>query len=159
MVGSRSIPVNGSALLESEPRSKSMPRLSTSSRVEPFPFDVPKAAGSRSGISGPTLMWSGFDRDNGALDRHHLDRKLSSTLRSSALRDNAGANAKARYAALQQGFQVSLLLVLDLAASVRCRQQTALALQAIRLFLRPRTPLANVAMLVSRYSTPRLDHN
>src|SRR5262249_15237611 len=103
--------------------------------------------------------WSGFDRDNGALDRYHLDQKLCSPLPSLALRENADANAKARYAASQRELQVSLPLVLDLAASVRCRQQTALALQAIRLSLRPRMHLANVARRVSRYSTPRLDHN
>src|SRR6476620_4788140 len=100
-------------------------------------------------------MPSEFDRDNEALDRHRPDQKLCSPLPSSALRDNADANAKARYAASRSELQVSLRLLLDLAVSVRCRQQTALALQAIRLFLPPQRHLGHVAMRVSRYSKPR----
>src|SRR4029077_9761025 len=114
---------------------------------------------SRSAILGRTLIWSESRRDNEALDRHRLDQKLCSPLPPLALRDNAGANAKARCAASRSELQVSLRLPLDLAESVRCRQQTALALQAIRLFLPPQTHLGHVARRVSRYSTPRLDHN
>src|SRR5206468_1244137 len=61
-------------------------------------------------------MLSGFDRDNGALDRHRPDQKLYSPLPSLALRDNADANAKARYAASLRRPQVSPPLLLDLAA-------------------------------------------
>src|SRR5882757_199894 len=102
-------------------------------------------------------MWSEFDRGNEALDRHRLDQKLCSPLPSLALRDNADANAKARYAGSLPALQVSPPLLLDLAASVRCRQQTALEPQAIRLFLLPQMHFPDVAKRVSRYSKPRLD--
>src|SRR3954453_2083726 len=102
-------------------------------------------------------MRSESDKDIEALDRHRPDQKLCSPLPSSALRDNADVDAKARYAASRWELQVSLPLLLDLAASVRCRQRTALALQAIRLYLPPQMHLANVARRVSRYSKPRLD--
>src|SRR5437667_10922934 len=101
-----------------------MPRLITpapSSRVEPFSFDGPTTAGCRSTISGPALISSGFDRDNEALDPHRPDQKLCSPLPSSALRDNADADAKARYAALRWELQVSPPLLLDLAPSARRR--------------------------------------
>src|SRR5437870_11968564 len=104
-------------------------------------------------------MLSGFDRDNEALDRSRPDQKLCSPLPSSALRDNADADAKARYAASRWGLQVSPPLLLDWAASVRCRQRTALAPQAIRLSLPPQMHFANVARRVSRYSKPTSDHN
>src|SRR5712671_3772442 len=149
------VPVNAIDLFNSRRRSKSMPRLITpapSPRVEPFPFDVPTIARCRSTISSPRLMLSGFDKDIGALDRLRPDQKLCSPLPSLALRDNADANAKARYAASVRGLQVSPPLLLDLAASVRCRQQTTLAPQAIRLSLPPQMHLANVARRVSRYS-------
>src|SRR5260370_29811179 len=102
-------------------------------------------------------MPSEFDRDNEALDRHRPDQKLCLPLPSLALRDNADANAKARCAASRSELQVSLPLLLDLAASVRCRQQTVLALQAIRLFLPLQMHSVNAARRVSRYSKPRLD--
>src|SRR6266481_1150336 len=156
------VSVNAIDLFNSGRRSKSIPRLITpapSPRVEPFPFDVPTAAGCRSAISSPTLMLSGFDRDNEALDRHRPDQKLCSPLPSLALRDNADANAKARYAASLRGLQVSPPLLLDLAASVRCRQRMALAPRAIRLSLPPQTHFAHVARRVSRYSKPRLGRN
>src|SRR6266480_6638090 len=122
-------------------------------------LDPRMTADSRLTISGSALMLSESDRDNEALDPHRPDQKLCSPLPSLALRDNADADATARYAASPRELQVSPPLLLDLAASVRCRQQTALALQAIRLFLPPQMHLANVARRVSRYSTPRLDHN
>src|SRR5438477_2372560 len=122
-------------------------------------LDPRMTADSRLRISGSALMLSEFGRDNEALDPHRPDQKLCSPLPSLALRDNADANAKARYGASLRVLQVSPPLLLDLAASVRCRQQTALALQAIRLFLPPQMHLANVARRVSRYSKPRLDHN
>src|SRR6476469_6371819 len=102
-------------------------------------------------------MPSEFHRGSEVPGRHRRDQKLCSPLPSSALRDNADANAKARYAASRSELQVSSPLLLDLAASVRCRQQTALALQAIRLFLPPQMHFVNAAMRVSRYSKPRLD--
>src|SRR5205814_6516459 len=112
---------------------------------------------SRLRISGSALLLSGFDKAIGALDRLRPDQKLCSPLPSSALRDNADADAKARYAASLRGLQVSPPLLLDLAASVRCRQRTALAPQAIRLSLPPQMHFANVARRVSRYSKPKLD--
>src|SRR5205814_6533250 len=102
-------------------------------------------------------MLSESGRDNVALDRHRPDQKLCSPLPSLAFRDNAAANAKARYGTSLRGLQVSPPLLLDLAASVRCRQQTALALQAIPFSLLPEMHFPNVARRVSRYSTPRLD--
>src|SRR5437660_1042254 len=154
------VSVNAIDLFNSGRRSKSMPRLITpapSLGVEPFPFDVPTTAGCRSTISGRALILSGFDRDNEVLDRHRPDQKLCSPLPSLALRDNADANAKARYGASLRGLQVSSPLLLDLAASVRCRQRTALEPQAIRLFLLSQMHFPNVAKRVLRYSTPRLD--
>src|SRR5436190_14508684 len=101
-----------------------MPRLITpapSPRVEPFPFDVPTTAGCRSTISGPALILSGLDKDIGALDRHRPDQKLCSPLPSSALRDNADADAKAKCAASRSELQVWPRLLLDSAASCCCR--------------------------------------
>src|SRR5437016_4331075 len=118
------VSVNAIDLFNSGRRSKSIPRLITSApspRVEPFPFDVPTTAGCRSTISAPALILSGFDRDNEALDRHRPDQKLCSPLPSSALRDNADADAKARYAASLRELQVSAPPLLDLAPSARCR--------------------------------------
>src|SRR6266513_1404132 len=111
-------------------------------------------ADSRLRIAGSALMLSESDKDTEALDRHRPDQKLCSPLPSSALRDNADADAKARCAASRWELQVSLPLLLDLAASVRCRQRTALTPRAIPLSLPPRMNFANVARHVSRYSTP-----
>src|SRR6266481_420347 len=116
-------------------------------------------ADSRLRISGSALMLPESDKDIEALDRHRPDRKLCSPLPSSALRDNADANAKARSAASRSELQVSLPLLLDLAESLRCRQRRALTPQALRLFLPPQTHFANAARRVSRYSTPRPDRN
>src|SRR6266480_8131566 len=85
-------------------------------------LDPRMTADSRLRISGSALMLSESDKDTEALDRHRPDQKLCSPLPSSALRDNAYADAKARCAASQSELQVSLPLVLDLAASARCRQ-------------------------------------
>src|SRR6266850_25462 len=95
-------------------------------------FVLPRSGENRNScpaILDSTLMWSEPGRDNEALDRHRPDRKLCSPLPSLALRDNADANAKARCATSRLELQVSPPLLLDLAASFRCRQQTALALQ------------------------------
>src|SRR6266705_288741 len=116
-------------------------------------LDPRMTADSRLRISGSALMLSEFDRDNEALDRHRPDQKLCSPLPSLALRDNADANAKARYEVSLRGLQVSPPLLLDLAASVRCRQRTALTPRAIPPSLPPRMSFANVARHVSRYST------
>src|SRR5207244_10767255 len=118
------VSVNAIDLFNSGRRSKSMPRLITpapSLGVEPFPFDVPTTAGCHSIISGPMLMLSESDRDNEALDPHRPDQKLCSPLPSLALRDNADAGAKARYAASRWELQVSAPPLLDLAPSARCR--------------------------------------
>src|SRR5262249_35196983 len=57
------------------PKSRSaIPLLSES--VDLQAIDAATAAGSRSPISGSTLMLSGFDKDIGALDRHPPDQKL-----------------------------------------------------------------------------------
>src|SRR6266446_8091690 len=122
-------------------------------------LDPRMTADSRLRISGSALMSSESDKDNGALDRHRPDQKLCSPLPSLALRDIADANAKARYAGSLRGLQVSPPLLLDLAASVRCRQRRALTPRAIRLFLPPQMHLANVARRVSRYSKPRPGRN
>src|SRR4029077_7702637 len=114
---------------------------------------------SRSAISDATLMRSKSGRDNEVLDRHRPDQKLCSPLPSLALRDNADANAKARCATSLRGLQVSPPLLLDLVVSVRCRQRTALAPQAIQLSLPLQTHFAHVARRASRYSTPRPDHS
>src|SRR5206468_1684123 len=100
-----------------------------------------------------------FDKDIGALDRHRPDQKRYSPLPSSALRDNADVDAKARYATSPPELQVSLPLVLDLAASACSRQRRALTPQAIPLFLPPQMHFANAARRVSRYSRPTSDHN
>src|SRR6266403_5957903 len=139
-----------------------MPRLITpapSPRVEPFPFDVPTTAGCHFTISGPALMLSGFGRDNEALDPHRPDQKLCSPLPSSALRDNADADAKARCATSRWELQVSPPPLVDLAEFARCRQRTALTPRAIPLSLPPQMHFANVARHVSRYSKPTSDHN
>src|SRR6266566_1202897 len=118
------VSVNAIDLVNSGRGSKSMPRLITpapSPRVAPFLFDVPTTAGCRSTISGLALMLSGFDRDNEALDRHRPDQKLCSPLPSSALRDNADADAKARCAVSRLELQVFLPPPLDLTPSARCR--------------------------------------
>src|SRR4029077_7569124 len=189
-VGSRSIPVNASALFKSEPRMRSMPFSITPVPFECWPegastralslraggiaaarrldfnlllkirFALPRSCESRDSrpaILDSTLIWSESGRDNEALDRHRPDHKLCSPLPSLALRGNADANAKARYAALLRGLQVSPPLLLDLAASVRCRQRTALAPQAIPLSLPPQMHFPNLARRVSRYSTPMPD--
>src|SRR6266576_550829 len=95
-------------------------------------LDPRMTADSRLRISGSALMLSESDKDTEALDRHRPDQKLCSPLPSSALRDNADADAKARCAASRWELQVSSPLLLDLAESVRCRQRMALTLQAIR---------------------------
>src|SRR5439155_10971749 len=102
----------------------------SSERLDPYVLDVLSSTASQSGISDRTFMLSESDRDNEVLDRHRPDQKLCSPLPSLALRDNADANAKARYGASLRGLQVSSALLLDLAASVRCRQRTALEPQA-----------------------------
>src|SRR4051794_17825035 len=111
-------------------------------------LDLRMTADSRLRVSGSALMLSESDKDIEALDRHRLDQKLCSPLPSSALLDNADANAKAKCAASLRGLQVSPPLLLDFAASVRCRQQTALAPQAIPLSLPPQMHFANVARRV-----------
>src|SRR6266446_7507440 len=106
-------------------------------------LDPRMTADSRLRISGSALMLSESDKDTEALDRHRPDRTLCSPLPSSALRDNADANAKARYAASRSELQVSLPLLLDLAASVRCPQRTALTPRAIPLSIPPQMHFAN----------------
>src|SRR5438067_9577083 len=161
MVGSRSIPVDASALCKSELRVGSMPFSIAAVPFEWFPecactgplsfradaiptvllldlkllrksesvlsrsrgsLDPRMTADSRLRISGSALMLSESDKDTEALDRHRPDQKLCSPLPSSALRDNADADAKAKYAASRSELQVSLPLVLDLVASAQCRQ-------------------------------------
>ena len=77
------------------PKSGSGISLSSES-VHPRALDVPTTDGSRSAISGPTLVLKEFDGGKEALDRHRTDQTLRSPLPSLALRDNADANAKAR---------------------------------------------------------------
>jgi hypothetical protein len=84
----------------------------SSETVDLHAIDVATAAGSRSAISGPTLVVSGFDGGNEALDRHRPDQKLCLPLPSLALGDNADVDAKARYAASLRKFQVSPPLLL-----------------------------------------------
>src|SRR5438309_7674280 len=110
-------------------------------------------------ISGSALMLSESDKDTEALDRHRPDQKLCSPLPSSALRDNADADAKARYAASRWELQVSPPPLVDLAEFARCRQRTALTPRAIPLSLPPQMHFANVARRSSRYSKPTSDHN
>src|SRR5881409_3248655 len=74
-------------------------------------LDPRMTADSRLRISGSALMLSESDRDNEALDRHRSDQKLCLPLPSSTLRDNADADAKARYAASRSELQVSLPLL------------------------------------------------
>src|SRR5437016_9775656 len=121
-------------------------------------LDPRMTADSRLRISGSALMLSESDKDTEALDRHRPDQKLCSPLPSSALRDNADADAKARYAASRWELQVSLPPLLDLAASARCPQRTALTPRAIPLSLPPQMHFANVARRVSRYSKPTPHH-
>src|SRR5438270_9722019 len=83
-------------------------------------LDPRMTADSRLRISGSALMLSESDKDTEALDRHRPDQKLCSPLPSSALRDNAGAAAKARYAASRSELQVSLPPLVDLVESGRC---------------------------------------
>src|SRR6266446_8625656 len=143
---SRSIPVNASALFNSEPRIRSTPFSITPVPFEWFPegactrrlsfradaiptvlltdfkllrkrgsvlsrsresLDPRMTADSRLRISGSALMLSEFDRDTEALDRHRRDRTRCLPLPSSALRDNADADAKAKCAASRWGLQVS----------------------------------------------------
>src|SRR5437899_2675247 len=122
-------------------------------------LDPRRTADSRLRISGPMLMLSESDKDTEALDRHRPDQKLCSPLPSSALRDNADADAKARYAASRWELQVSPPPLVDLAEFARCRQRTALTPRAIPLSLPPQMHFANVARRVSRYSKPTSDHN
>src|SRR5205823_3074976 len=196
-VGSRSIPINASALFNPEPRIRSMPFSITpvpfkwfpegactrplSFRADAIPtvllvdfkllrksesvlprsrgsLDLRMTADSRLRISGSALMLSESDEDNGALDRHRLDRKRCSPLPSSMLRDNADADAKATCAESQSELQVWRPLLPDLVASFHRRLRTVVALQAIRLCLPSRTHFATVAMRVSRCSTPWPDH-
>src|SRR5207237_10710421 len=89
-------------------------------------LDPRMTADSRLRISGSALMLSESDKDTEALDRHRQDQKLCSPLPSSALRDNAGADAKARYAASRSELQVSLPPLVDLVESGRCRERSAL---------------------------------
>jgi hypothetical protein len=82
-------------------------------------FVLPRSCesrGSRPAILDWTLMLSEFGGDNEVLDRHRPDQKLYSPLPSLALRDNADANAKAKCATSRLELQVSLPVVLDLAA-------------------------------------------
>src|SRR5437016_13585678 len=111
-------------------------------------LDPRMTADSRLRISGSALMLSESDKDTEALDRHRPDQKLCSPLPSSALRDNADADAKAKCAASQWELQVSPPLLLDLAAFARCRRRTALTPRAIPLSLPPRMHFANVARRV-----------
>src|SRR5438270_3526708 len=122
-------------------------------------LDPRMTADSRLRISGSALMLSESDKDTEALDRHRPDQKLCSPLPSSALRDNADADAKARYAASRWELQVSAPPLVDLAEFARCRQRTALTPRAIPLSLPPQMHFANVARRVSRYSKPTSDHN
>src|SRR5947199_9278991 len=94
------------------------------------------------------LMLSESDKDTEALDRHRPDQKLCSPLPSSALRDNADADAKAKYAASRSELQVSLPLVLDLVAAAQCRERTALTPRAIPLSLMPQMLFAIAAWSV-----------
>src|SRR5947208_10813225 len=111
-------------------------------------LDPRMTADSRLRISGSALMLSESDKDTEALDRHRPDQKLCSPLPSSALRDNADADAKAKCAASRWELQVSAPLLLDLAGSARCRQRTALTPRAIPLSLPPRMHFANAARRV-----------
>jgi hypothetical protein len=88
------------------PKSGSGISLSSES-VHPRALDVPTTDGSRSAISGPTLVLKEFDGGKEALDRHRPDQKLCSPLPSLALRDNADANAKAKYAASRSAVHLS----------------------------------------------------
>src|SRR5437016_8334251 len=121
-------------------------------------LDPRMTADSRLRISGSALMLSESDKDTEALDRHRPDQKLCSPLPSSALRDNADADAKARYAASRWELQVSAPPLVDLAEFARCRQRTALTPRAIPLSLPPQMHFANVARRVSRYSKPTPHH-
>src|SRR5882724_1179604 len=103
------------------PKSRSAIPLS-SETIDLQAIDVATAAGSRSTISGSALMLSESDKDNEALDRHRPDRRRCSPLPSSALRDNADADAKARYAASRSELQVSRPLLLDFARRSRCHR-------------------------------------
>src|SRR5437016_11886025 len=112
-------------------------------------LDPRMTADSRLRISGSALMLSESDKDNGALDRHRLDRKRCSPLPFGAPRDNADADVKATFAESQSELQVLPLLLPDLVASFHRRLRTVVALQAIRLCLPSRTHFATVAMRVS----------
>ena len=94
-------------------------------------------------------MLSEPDGDNEALDRLRPDRKPCSPLPFSALRDSAGADAKATCVESQSELQVFWPLLADLAASFHRRLQTVVVLPAIPLFLPPQMHLPNVATLVS----------
>src|SRR5438105_8328957 len=122
-------------------------------------LDPRMTADSRLRISGSALMLSESDKDNGALDRHRLDRKRCSPLPFGAPRDNADAGAKATFAESQSELQVSAPLLLDSVAFFHRRLRTVVVLPAIPLSLPPRTHFATVARRVSRCSTPRPDHN
>src|SRR5438105_8594632 len=111
-------------------------------------LDPRMTADSRLRISGSALMLSESDKDNEALDRLRLDQKPCSPLPFSALRDSADANARARSVASRSELQVWSPLLLDLAASFRRRQRTALALRAILFCLPPQMQLPNVARRV-----------
>src|SRR5207253_5168643 len=103
---------------------------------------------SRLRISGSALMLSEYDKDNEALDRLRLDQKPCPPLPFSALRDSADADARARSVASRSELQVWSPLLLDLAASFRRRQRTALALPATPLSLPPQMHFPNVARRV-----------
>src|SRR5207237_3228758 len=100
-------------------------------------LDPRMTADSRLRISGPMLMSSESDKDTEALDRHRPDQKLCSPLPSSALRDNAGADAKAKCAASRWELQGCPPPLVDSEEIARWRQRTALTPRAIPLSLPP----------------------
>src|SRR5437870_6592196 len=120
-------------------------------------LDPRMTADSRLRISDSALMLSESDKDNGALDRHRLDRKRCSPLPFGAPRDNADADVKATFAESLSELRVLSPLLLDSAGSCRRRLRMVVALRAILFCLPSRTHLATGARRVSRCSTPRQD--
>ena len=116
--GSRSIPVNASDSFNFGSCNRPIPWLIIPApslkpkRIrflcEDLPFlDTSMSGSSRLPISGAMFMPSEFHRGNEVPDRHRTDQKLCSPLPSLALRDNADADAKAKYAGSRSALQRS----------------------------------------------------
>jgi hypothetical protein len=107
--------------------------------------DVPTIDGSHSAISGPMLMLSRFGRDNEALDRHRPDHKPCLPLPPQRFAITLSQTPKPSAQRRHGNSKLLSPLFLDLAASARCRQRTALTPQAIPLSLPPQMHFPNPA--------------